>query len=448
MGFHPVLSETLIMISHSTFGSHFEDTEYSDEQIIKELVRKAKNVLLKNLKTGVRKFDGEKYEYLYICPASLKYPHQWLWDSSFHAIVTSKIYPDLAKKEIETLLKAMRFDGFLPNMILWTGPRLFERIATHFFVRGMSSNITQPPVIAISIEEIYKNTKDLDFVRSCLPPVKRYYNWLQKERDPDNDGLISAIHPWETGHDASPAFDQLLGIKETKPKCWKLYLALYGLLFKYSSLGWDTKKIFASKAFDVEYLVSNCIYAQGLRAIARLSKILGVDDDSQIYQERADKVEKAIVNICWNEEKKIFFDVSSPEHKQLQVKTASSLFPIILDNVPPDILDKLINTHLTSEQEFWSPFPVPSVAMDEPSFNPNNSLTLWRGPTWINTNWFLVRGLKKHGYDSIAREIIKKSIVLIDKAGFWEFYHPLTGKGEGQKNLSWSTLVVDMLSYL
>lgn len=422
--------------------------EYPDDNAEREIAERAEEILLKNLKTGTRVIAGEEYEYLYICPAIEKYPHQWLWDSSFHVIITSKFDSSLAEREVESLFRGMRPNGFMPNMIFWEEPHtLLEHLVTRLFVTGMTSNITQPPVIAISLEEIYANTHDFGFVHRYLPLVKRYFNWLETERDPDSDGLISLIHPWE-GLDACPSFDSLLGIDEARPRSLKVYQALYGLQLKYTMLRWNKEKIFASKSFNVEYVMSNCIYAQGFRSIARLSKMIGNLEDCDLYNEKADRVEKAILDICWNEKEGIFFDVSSPEHKQLQVKTVSSLFPVILENTPRDILEELISRHLLNEEEFWLPFPVPSVSKDEPAFNPNDNPILWRGPTWINTNWFLARGLKKHGYDEIASQIARKSIALVDQAGFWEFFNPFTGEGGGQKDYSWSTLVVDMFDYI
>lgn len=34
---------------------------------------------------------------------------------------------------------------------------------------------------------------------------------------------------------------------------------------------------------------------------------------------------------------------------------------------------------------------------------------------------------------------------LVLKSGYREFYNPLTGKGYGERNFGWSTLLVDML---
>lgn len=37
-----------------------------------------------------------------------------------------------------------------------------------------------------------------------------YHHWFKHERDPENTGLITVLHLWETGADNSPAWDEAL----------------------------------------------------------------------------------------------------------------------------------------------------------------------------------------------------------------------------------------------
>ena len=39
-----------------------------------------------------------------------------------------------------------------------------------------------------------------------------YYDWWARYRQPDYDGLVVIIHPWESGLDASPAYDEALKV--------------------------------------------------------------------------------------------------------------------------------------------------------------------------------------------------------------------------------------------
>jgi glycogen debranching enzyme len=173
--------------------------------------------------------------------------------------------------------------------------------------------------------------------------------------------------------------------------------------------------------------------------------MLGLREAGARYQDRADAVERAIVHLCWDEASGTFFDRALPGHLPLTVNTISSLFPLILERLPRDKLDRLVEEHLLNEDRFWLPCPLPSVSRREAQFNPCGRWLLWRGPTWMNTNWFLAQGLRKHGYSDVAAELASRSVELVERSGFREYYNPLTGKGMGQRDFGWSTLVTDMM---
>lgn len=83
--------------------------------------------------------------------------------------------------------------------------------------------------------------------------------------------------------------------------------------------------------------------------------------------------------------------------QQYPVKTVQTLFPVLLSSLPPEALDEIVRL-LNNEEEFGTPFMIPTVAKSEPEYNPiANTLLLWRGPIWGFTNWFIMEGLEKHG---------------------------------------------------
>ena len=418
-----------------------------DSETKRVLVERAKTLLHKNMLIGKATDGTDEFEYLYIRPAVPKYPHQWLWDSSFHAIVTGRHFDKMySRREIESLLEGIHADGLLPSIIYWDGLNTwFEGAMLSFIGYGQSTNLTQPPVVAMALEELFNASRDQSLLVHLLPKVEKYFAWLGKYRDPDHDSLISIVHPWE-GLDASPVFDTFLGLNS--PQVWDFYPKVYELIFKYKSMKWDHQMIVESNVFNVEYLVFNCIYAQGLRAIGRMRNALGDHDKPQWYDDLADQVENAIFALCWNDKDQIFYDIAGHTHAQILVKSVSSLFPIILDKIPRRMISALVEKHLTNENEFWTPYPIPSVAKSEFTFNPDDAPLTWRGPTWININWLIVRGLEKHGYSDVAREIARRSIALVDQSGYWEFYNPITGEPGGQSDYSWSTLALDFLGLL
>lgn len=103
--------------------------------------------------------------------------------------------------------------------------------------------------------------------------------------------------------------------------------------------------------------------------------------------------------------------------------------------------------HLDGRQ-FWATYPVPSVALDEPSFLPNSRLNdhrlIWRGPCSLNTNWLLVHSLRRHGHGQLADELADRSRTLVERGGFNEFFNPLDGTPVGATQLGWATLAADL----
>jgi glycogen debranching enzyme len=141
------------------------------------------------------------------------------------------------------------------------------------------------------------------------------------------------------------------------------------------------------------------------------------------------------------------FDLAGAEETQLVTNCISCLLPLVLDDLPAPHANALIG-HLEDESEYATPFPLPSVAMSEPAFEPGvvGERLLWRGPVWINTNWYLVRGLRRHGRDDLAARITEQTLELIDRSGFREYYDPFTGEGYGATDFSWSALALDLVS--
>lgn len=404
-----------------------------------QLREKAFNLLLKNIKTGYSK--RLKKEYFYICPSVKTYPFQWFWDSCFHAIVMRHYDTALAKQELLSLVSAQRKDGFIPHTIFWEEKLHWWCGQESYFEKYpyITAEI-QPPVIAYAVLKVYEKDGDKSFVKEIYPGLNKYYNYLSAHRDPDRDGLISIIQSRESGMDFNPQYDALW-----KRKKLKHFLSGSDEIFaKYKKWDWDLKKIFASDIFNVEDLLVNSIYAENLGCMAELAKALSKKNDIERYKKRAALCERAMQKKCWDEKDSIFYSLSGREEKFLRVKTCASLMPLILKTLDKKKAHALVKKHLLNKKEFLLPYPVPSVAKNETSFNPKPSDYIWRGTTWLNINWYVARGLRLHGFHEEAKHIAQKNVELVKKSGFREYFNPLTGKGGGAENFGWSTLVVDM----
>jgi len=150
--------------------------------------------------------------------------------------------------------------------------------------------------------------------------------------------------------------------------------------------------------------------------------------------------ERAVIEKCWNEEDKAFYSLRNGK-EQLKHLTIASLFPILIRDLPRDMTKAIVEA-LQDKEKFYTPYPVPTVSVSHPKFDAQSTWPIWRGPTWINTNWFLIRGLLRNAHPDLARYIATRSIEMVTKNGFYEFYQPFSGKGLRVKNFGWSTLVV------
>ncbi|MEJ2251466.1 MAG: hypothetical protein P8Y70_04680 [Candidatus Lokiarchaeota archaeon] len=123
------------------------------------------------------------------------------------------------------------------------------------------------------------------------------------------------------------------------------------------------------------------------------------------------------------------------------IKTISSLIPLILNNLPPNIANKLVYEHLLNENEFWSPFPVPLIAKNQFLYKENQN-SPYMMSTCIDLNWFISLGLMKHGFINLAVELSEKTIEMVRLNGFYKFYNSETGKGKVK--YSTASIVLDL----
>ena len=405
-----------------------------------ELEAGARRILLGNLRQGRAEWNGKDYKF--VCPALRSYPFQWFWDSCFHAIALIHLDLELAKAELTTLMSAALATGFIPHMTFWELEKRDDFLSHNLVGRTSPyySSTIQPPILAYSVERVYQATGDEEFLANAIPTLKSYYRWLKQNRDPDGDGLLSILQPEESGADCSPKYDEDLHLTELTNQGFirelrKLYEA-------YEPLRGDDLRILETDLFSIEDVLFNSIYIFGLRALARL---LEGREDGREFTAEADKATGALIAKCWDEDAGAFFDLSGAAERPVKVMTISSLMPLILEELPRDIVQRLVEHTLTSPDRFWLPYPLPSVAASEPKFMPGNPHGfIWRGPTWMNTNWFLSRGLRAHGYDDLADEIVAKSHRLVEGGGFREYYNPYTGEPYGARDFGWSTIILDM----
>jgi glycogen debranching enzyme len=410
-------------------------TRELDDDRIRALRSHALGVLSSNWREGIAP-DGR--EYAYTCPSPHKYRHQWYWDSCFHAIVWRHFDPRRARAELRTLLRAGDPDGFIPHTAFWgdaAGWRRAPFYATQSWRGDRGTAHIQTPMLALAWEAVADaSPDDPGFATEALDALRTHYDWLDRHRDPDGDGLISIVHPDESGLDDSPKYDEVFGwMSHYRP-------GYFWLVERSRRLGYDSRVIIERYDEHVEDVMVNTLYALSLRALARLS-------GEQSYAARAERTEQALLDRCWDERAGLFWDLAGRDHHPLRTSTWSSLAPLALPSLPEEIARRLIEEQLLDPRRYGARAGIPSVSMEEPSFRPGWHLSrCWRGPSWVCTAWLLLPAMRRAGYDAAADRILQTHVGLVERHGFREYYNPLTGDGLGAREFGWSTLLVDLLA--
>jgi glycogen debranching enzyme len=395
------------------------------------LAVEAERQLRANWRSGRRR-DGVAYGYT--CPATPRYRHQWLWDSCFHAIVWRRFDPERARTELRTLLRAGRADGFVPHTAFWGRPAGWRRAPFYATdsVRGATATASiGPPLLAVAWEIVADG--DAEFVHEGLGPLRAHLDWLEHERDIDGDGLLTIIHPDESGLDDSPKYDPVFGaLAHHRP-------GYFRLVHRCRRLGYDARRIAERYDEHLEDVLVNVAYALSLRAYARMS------GDAE-FDARAERTERALLERCLDDATGLFFDLAGAGERPVRVATWSALAPLALPSLPEDVRRRLVEEHVLEARSFAAPVGIPSVARGEPSFRAGfDRWRTWRGPSWVNTAWLLVPAMRELGYDEAADRIVASLVDAVERGGFREYYNPLTGRGLAAKGFGWSTLVVELV---
>ena len=406
------------------------------------------------------------------------YPHQWLWDSCFIAIGLRHLDIDRAKTELLSLTRGQWSNGMLPNVIHNESHRVFEDRLWRSWLNPAApadvstSGITQPPMLAEAVVQVgqkLSKTERLSWYKTMYPHLLAYHEWLYRERDPHGEGLALQIHPWETGLDNNPAWMEelhehqlatwitvvkklrlgwLFNVfrRDTKhiPAAQRLdiidALALFSTQRRLRRKNYDIDKILSHSLFAIEDITFNCILIRANRHLKDIAKTIKKELPAGL-RESMKKAEAALEQL-WDPYAGQYFSREFVNHRLLKTPTIGTLLPLYSGAIDEKRAKKLVKM-LEDEKLFCATYPVPSVPVNSPWFNP---VGYWQGPTWVNTNWLIIDGLKRYGFDDHAAALTESTLEMINKSGCYEYFNPLDGSPAGAADFSWTAaLAIDLL---
>ncbi|MGH7237048.1 MAG: amylo-alpha-1,6-glucosidase [Candidatus Saccharimonadales bacterium] len=407
-----------------------------------EILGQVKKLLDSNTNHGYS--EEFQTEYWTIHPSPGTYPFQYFWDSCLHAfILTTLGESDLAARNFRSLYAMQAEDGYVGHMLYWD--RLIPAVWTDAFQarfadqkRPHMTAFVQPPLSAQALHRIWYHTHDDDYLKEMLPKVKRHFDWLASHRDLDGDGLLTIFSMFESGIDWKPSMDELYCDRAQAGE--ELYAKVIGN--DYHNFVNDYNP--ATAQFKVKEVAFNTIYARNLETLSLLCQKIN-DQDANKYDALARKVSQAIQDVMYDENDAAFWDVTTHDNSPLKTLTPTIFFPIILPSTTKAQAQIILDRHFHNKQEFATEYPLPSVAINDSSFDPEASKFLWRGPTWALYNWYVYQALYYNDFKAEAETLRSSIHKLMSQSGFREYYNPTTGEGGGAEHFTWSGLIIDML---
>ncbi len=410
-------------------------------------------------------------------PAPSLYPHQWNWDSGFISIGRSHFDPAGAMRELETLFEAQWANGMLPQIVFnpdalghyFPEPDFWRTEGSpHAPKDKLTSGVTMPPIHGVAVEMIAENAPNapgLDrFLRRIYPKLVALHEYLYRERDPDDEGLVYIRHPWESGIDNSPTWDGPLkriridrdalppyerkdlghGVDpENRPSDddYDRYVLLVDLFRRND---YDEERIRPECPFLIQDPLFNSILCRSNQALVRIAEELGEDPERpRIW---GDKTAAAMRDKLWHEDHGIFDAYDLVEDKVIEVDTAGGFLPLFAGAASREQAERIyrrLNSASFCALHQGNCYTIPNYDTEMEEFDRDN---YWRGPVWININWMLAHGLARYGYTLKADSLRKDLLQLPIRFGFHEYFDSFDGRGYGSDNFSWTAaLFIDIV---
>jgi alpha,alpha-trehalase len=397
-------------------------------------------------------------------PTSRLYPYQWNWDSAFAALGFATFDRDRAWREIETLFEGQWEDGMIPHILFrrddpdyFPGPAVWRTGTT-----PPSSGHSQPPVVATIVREIVDSGGDADQRRgqALFDKILAYHRWFHRFRDPGQTGVVGIVHPWESGRDNSADWDEALAAVPVPPDLGSYqrrdtahidaaerpkqaqYDRFLSIVKFGREAGWDHLEMARNGPFRVADPGVQFILMRADRDLLALAERFGGGTGDGEHEAVVREIEgwiersEAGSTALWNEDVGAFCARDLKTGRFADAITSASPLAFYAGAGTAEQRKRLA-VHV-SRIVGEVAYAFPSLDPADPRFEPKR---YWLGPVWFVLNYMIGRGLTETGHQDLSRRIRNDTARLIEKSGFYEYFHPLTGEGCGGGDFSWTAAI-------
>lgn len=265
--------------------------------------------------------------------------------------------------------------------------------------------------IAATAWELAQIAADEELLTTAYNACSRWDAWLRRYRDTRKTGLVEGFCTYDTGHDNSPRW---AGIPNACPDH-------------------DARKCPAIASMPRLCPDLSATAYGGRIALAGMAKALGKSGEEARWQEDAESIRKLIIEKLYSPEDAAFYDLDA-QNKFVRVRS-DAMSRVLGEHVLElsDAHEKAIfgavwTRQIHNPKAFWAPYPLTSIAMDDPTFVrpiPRNS---WGGASQALTALRTPRWMAHYGKQGALDELMRQWCKAIMRQNeFCQQVDPLTG---------------------
>lgn len=403
------------------------------------------------------------------------YPHQWSWDAAIISIGLAHVDLDRAVAEMRHLFRGQWANGMIPHIqynpnvehkaYFPDSARWASRLASPDAPRDVeTSGIAQPPVHAIAIRQLIDLASEdqaREIAKEFYTPLREWHRYLISARDPENSGLITIVHPWESGMDNSPRWDEALAridvpqddlppytrrdlehvsdpSQRPTNEDYDRYLWILEVLKRGQ---YRVEAIYEQLPFRMKDVFFTALLVSANESLMQIATLAEADlEDLDIIEEWILHGRRGLAT-SWDDDDGCCYDTDLVTDQPVKVESIAMIAPLLAGQLTQSMRmslrqlwhgDRMIGNHTLR----W-PLP-PTTSLTSPDFN---ATRYWRGPIWPVINWLMWYSWDRIGEFEVADELRRVSLTQIQQSGFYEYMNPISGEGLGSNNQSWTAAV-------
>lgn len=258
----------------------------------------------------------------------------------------SRFLPEVAEETYLGFALFQREDGLIPYKITKDGPG-YRQIQ---LVTPLARSIWHHYII---------NNASHSFLTTMYDAMKKYDEWLMTYRNTRQTGCIEAFSSFDTGHDLSPRFWH---VSDTPHHNDATQCNPYSPIVP----------------FLAPDLTAN-VYCQR-KYLAKIADELGYSDEAKSWLIKAEQTRQALFDHCYDAEDNFFYDVDK-QGQFVKVQSDVLLRVLACEVVDDSMFATMLKKYLLNTRKFFAKYPLTSIAMDDPRFDPHTEYNSWAGPT-------------------------------------------------------------------